>query len=216
MLEVAEVRDGNFEISDLFTDQDRKQIIFYKQLLQAFSIFLLILALIIIGQLDSLLIQILITLLFLSIIGGVVYFAIQFHLQLTEEINGFVLIYDDNLQVNTLRVRRWLKGKYSDFSEEEIRFNQAIGFQALLNENGDIQVEVIVDPNFPGSPIFKTYDFATLAEFILLFQKAMPKLDKWYYKAEDGNEWSSELTIELNQELQLARVPWLIRKYYGF
>ncbi|MFV2016129.1 MAG: hypothetical protein ACC656_11910 [Candidatus Heimdallarchaeota archaeon] len=113
-------------------------------------------------------------------------------------------------------MRRWLKGKYSDFSEEEIRFNQAIGFQALLDENGDILVEVIVDPDFPGFPIFRTYDLATLAEFILLFQKTLPEMDKWYYKSANGEEWSSELKIELNQEMQLARVPWLIRKYYGF
>lgn len=216
MLEVVEVRDGNFEISDLFTDQDRKQIIFYKQLLQGATGFLVILAFIVIIQSESLLIRVLIIVVFIGLIGSSAYFAIQFHIQLTEEINGFVLIYDDNLQVSTLRVRRWLKGKYSDFSEEEIRFNQAIGFQALLNENGDIQVEVIVDPNFPGSPIFKTYDVATLAEFILLFQKAMPEMDRWYYKSEDGDEWSTELTNELNQEMQLARVPWLIRKYYGF
>ena len=113
MLEVVEVRDGNFEISDLFTDQDRKQIIFYKQLLQGATGFLVILAFIVFLQFDSLLVRVLIIVVFIALIGSSAYFAIQFYLQLTEEINGFVLIYDDNLQVSTLRVRRWLKGKYS-------------------------------------------------------------------------------------------------------
>ena len=67
-----------------------------------------------------------------------------------------------------------------------------------------------------GTGPAKTYDMTTLAEFILLFQKVLPDMDKWYYKSVEGEEWSSELKIELNQEMQLARVPWLIRKYYGF
>lgn len=216
MLEVVEVRDGNFEISDLYKDQDRKQIIFYKQMLIGASIFLFLLSLMATRLTDNFLLALFAILTFIALIGTSSYYAYQFHIQLTEEINGFVLIFNSIQQVSSLRVRRWLKGKFSDFSEEEIRFNQAIGFQAILDENGDILVEVIVDPNFPGSPIFKTYDIATLAEFIHLFQKVMPDMDKWYYKTSDGEEWESELKIELNQEMQLARVPWLIRKYYGF
>ena len=100
--------------------------------------------------------------------------------------------------------------------EEEIRFNQAIGFQVLFTDEGDLIIEIIVDPNFPGTSIFRTYDFGTLAELILLFQKVRPEKDKWYYKLADGNDWDSEYKSELNYEIQIARVPWQIRKYYGF
>ncbi|MHA2028639.1 MAG: hypothetical protein ACW99A_06550 [Candidatus Kariarchaeaceae archaeon] len=216
MLEVIEVRDGNFEISDLFADQDRKQIIFYKQLLQGGAALLLILFLLIVRLANSPFLIIFVVLSFVTLIGISFYFVYKLYISLTEDISGFVLIFNSEKEVNAMRVRKWTKGKFHDYIEEEIRFNQAIGFQAIIDEDGDILIEIIVDPDYPGEAIFKTYDIATVAELILLFQKAMPKLDKWFYKTSNKDEWSSELKIELNQEIQLARVPWLIRKYYGF
>ncbi|MFV2016130.1 MAG: hypothetical protein ACC656_11915 [Candidatus Heimdallarchaeota archaeon] len=86
-----EVREGNFEISDLFNDQDRKQIIFYKQLLLGASLFLAVFGLMMITISDSLLVQALIILVIIALMGFSLYFAYQFHTQLTEVIMDLLL-----------------------------------------------------------------------------------------------------------------------------
>ncbi|OLS20127.1 MAG: hypothetical protein HeimC2_38720 [Candidatus Heimdallarchaeota archaeon LC_2] len=216
MLEVIEVREGNFEITDLFAYEDRKRIILYRQLLQGSGFILVILLLLVFLMIKLIILKILFIIVLFVMIGGSGYIIYRFSQQLTEDIIGFVIIFNEAKILQTIRVRRWIKGELDGFIEEEIRFNQAIGFQVILDDEGIFLVEIIVDPDFPGTSVFKTYDISTLVEFILLFQKIAPNMDKWFYKTIEGENWSNELEVELNNEIETSRIPWLIRKYYGF
>lgn len=216
MLEVIEVREGNFEITDIFSYEDRKRNILYKQLHQAsiaIAIVFLILTIIFVNSIFLQIFLIIISLALMGVSGYMIFTIIQ---NLTEDIVGFVIIFDEDKTLQHIHVRRWIRGQLDGFIEEEVRFNQAIGFQALMDDEGEFVVEIIVDPDFPGTSVFKTYDLSSLAEFIHLFQKIAPEMDKWYYKTIDGEPWEKEIKVELNNEIETSRIPWLIRKYYGF
>ncbi len=216
MLEVIEVREGNFEFSDIFSYEDRKRNVLYKQLYQLSIAIGIILFIVTIVMVDSTFIKFFLAFFSLALIGVPGYMIFEIIQKMTDDIVGFVIIFDEAKTLEHIHVRRWLKGKLDGYTEEEIRFNQAIGFQALMDDEGEFIVEIIVDANFPGTSVFKTYDLSSLAEFILLFQKIAPDMDKWYYKTMDGKEWENEIKVELNNEIETSRIPWLIRKYYGF
>lgn len=221
MLDVLEVRNGTFELGDRFLNEDRNRTYFLISLSRfglaggtASIFFTLFLRNVVTNIVSLSLAMTIIVIAMLSIILGLIgSYTLRF--SLGDELNGLTIQFNEQQQLATIHTRTWVKSTKDEFIEQDVRFNQSIGFQAVLMEEGDIFIEIIVDPNFPGTTIFRTYDLRTLAEFILTFQKILPEMDKWYYKQEDGSDWTIDLKSELNDEIKDARVPITIRGYYG-
>ncbi len=217
MLIVTELRIGTYEITDQYRSEDRDRYVKYRL---GNWIFMGISTLIIISQLRPFfenfdLIPIFVILFGISGIGITLKLEMQIRDYLKEEITGVILGFDDEKALKSIIVRKWRENSNSEFTEQNIRFNQAIGFQVILEESGLITVEIIVDPEFPGTSIFQSYDFYTISEFVVLFQKGLPELDKWFYKTIIGEDWPNEYKKELTEDILVARVPWEIQKFFS-
>lgn len=214
-MEILEVRQGQYEISDYFCNEDRNRTKLIQNAIRfmiPISIFLAFLSI----RISSLWLRILMIILFIAVSGGLIYLMYLFKDKLPPLLNGFVVDFTPEKKVNSIRVREWLLGSNNEFQERDVRFNQAIGFLARIDENGDIWAEIIVDPEFPGTPIFHTYDMQSLAELNHLFQEILPDLDRWVYRNWKNEDWYPELKDDLNEAIQNTRVPWQIRKYFDF
>ncbi len=133
----------------------------------------------------------------------------KFRSELTEDLMGFVITFDDNNKVRTFRTLTWIDGSQSEFLEDEIRFNQAIGFKVVSDENGIFQLAIIVDENYPGDVIFETMDIAVLAELKHSLNIIFPDKNVWF---NDG--WLEDDEIDFEEELTHSKVPILLRKYF--
>ena len=175
MLVVTELRIGSYEISDQFISEDRDRFIQYRlgnKIIMVVSIFLIL------SQFILLLSEFrwisIIALLF-GVTGLLISIRIETMIKnnLRQTISGFVIGFNEERRLTDLHVREWKENANDEYFEKSVRFNQAIGFQAILDNEGLIKIEIIVDPDFPGTPIFQSYDFFTLAELLLLFQKTL-------------------------------------------
>ena len=215
MIDVLIPQKGVFEISDQeMTSIRDSNILKYKKILASILLFSF-------SFLISITLGLLIIfwLYFLTLISVGSVYLLFYRLQaLKEDLNpavgSFILIFDKNKKLINFRVRKWMKNSKDSFTEEEIRFNQSIGFKVIWKLDGLLELEIIVDPEFPGSLIFTTYDFYSLAEIIVLFQLCIPELDNWHYRIEDGAEWPLNQKKELNEDILATRVPWNVREYF--
>lgn len=216
MLDIFSLREGEFEIVDLDYTESRARLIRIFSLIKfglGVDIVILIFAILFaysIGTFSGwfiLLIPILFAVVLLPSYRNIAE-------QLPSKVASLILQYNPSKELLSMLVRYWLKGKNDEFLEKHVRFNQAIGFKAIWFNDGLVKVDLLVDPNFPGTLIFETYDFFSLAELVILFEQALSKLDRWYYELEDGSEWSPDAKREINEEIQSAKIPWQIRDYF--
>ncbi|MHA2250396.1 MAG: hypothetical protein ACXAD7_08535 [Candidatus Kariarchaeaceae archaeon] len=216
MLEVTELRIGSYEISDQFLNEDRDRFVQYRlgnKIIMGISIFLILSQFILLlGEFR----WISIIALFFGVIGIIISLKIEMMIRhnLRQHLSGFVIEFDEERRLKDLHVREWKENSNDEYIEKSVRFNQAIGFQAILDDEGLINIEIIVDPDFPGTTIFQSYDFFTLAELLLLFQKTLPNKDKWFYKTIDGESWPEGYKQEFNEEVLVARTPWIIHDFF--
>lgn len=210
MLAVTNVRSGTYEIGDQYRMEDRNRFHQYR-LGNRFILFLsgLLVFTQTLNVIDKFRIAFL-AFIFFGLAGGYISLRLEQTIKsnLKEDISDFIIDLDDNKEVLSLRVRSWLPNSVNTYIEKEVRFNQAVGFQAILEDNGTITVEIIVDPDFPGTPIFRSYDFHAIAELVILFQKVFSDLDKWFYKTITGEQWPTEHKTEFNEEMLVAKIPW--------
>ena len=218
MLSVTNFKRGTYEVGDQYRTEDRNRFHQYR-LGNRFILFLSGLLIITqtINVIDKFRLAFL-AFIFFGLVG--MYLSLKLEqkikLNLKEDLSGFVIDLGENKEVQSLRARKWLSNSVNTYVEREVRFNQAIGFQAILEDNGMVAVEIIVDPDFPGTPIFRSYDFHAIAELVVLFQKIFPGLDKWFYKTTTGEVWDSKYKAELNEELLIAKVPWEFHDFFAY
>ncbi|MHA2502853.1 MAG: hypothetical protein ACXAE3_08290 [Candidatus Kariarchaeaceae archaeon] len=216
MLDSYELKQGSFEIVDSQMVEIRSKRILYYRLLRFLLVLLAVAAisliLIAIATSKAIWLVILLFPIFFTV------FAIsnmrRLSAELLPQISGILLDYDQNRQLTQFRVRRWLPNQMDTYSEEVIRHNQAVGFRVRWFDSGFLEVEIIVDREFPGTTIFQTFDFFVIAELHVFFARALPKHDLWHYVYEEGEEWDDDHREELKQEILTARVPWNIREYF--
>ncbi|MHA2401788.1 MAG: hypothetical protein ACXADH_02260 [Candidatus Kariarchaeaceae archaeon] len=217
MLSVTNIKRGSYEVGDQYRTEDRNRFHQYR-LGNRFILFLS--ALLVLTQtlnvIDKYRLAFL-AFIFFGLTG--MYLSLRLEqkikLNLKEDLSGFVIDLGENKEVISLRVRKWLANSVNTHVEHEVRFNQAIGFQAILEDNGLVVVEIIVDPEFPGTKIFRSYDLHAIAELVVLFQKVFPELDKWFYKTTTGEVWHSEHKEEFDEEMLIAKVPWEFHDFFA-
>lgn len=215
MLNVIILQEGVFEISDADLVGIRYRNFQRLNFLRTMMYVLIVTALIL---LVLSLVSSLFFILGLPVIGIGIYFAFTPQDLLKESLDlkiGQVLLqYDKDKNLSDLRVRKWARAATDQYTEEKIRHNQAIGFRVKWDEEGLYTIELIVDRDFAGTPIFHTYDFQSIAECVVFFEVAMPGMTTWQYQLVDGSDWPQKEKDELNEEIQLARVPWQVRDFF--
>ena len=72
----------------------------------------------------------------------------------------------------------------------------------------------MVDFDYEGTLIFQTFDFNLLADFQKFIEIAIPKMNKFNYKLEDGDNWDKESINELVELKNETRVHWIIKDYF--
>ena len=216
MLDSYELKQGSFEIVDSQMVEIRSKRILYFRLIRFLLISLAVTSVTLIS-----LIIITTDLIWFALLMFAAFFAVlafrnlnRLTSQLTPQISGILLDYDQHKELQRFRVRRWMANKLDTYTEEEIRHNQAIGFRVRWFDSGYIEVEIIVDPEFPGTIIFQTFDFFVIAELFVFFAKAIPSHNTWVYVLEDDVPWDETNLVDLQDDIATARVPWNIREYF--
>jgi hypothetical protein len=216
VLDVYSLRHGDFEIVDLdIIDERTKKVRIFRLIRFGIIISVIIFLFAILFALGSDVSYAWVIIL-LPVLLAIVLIPSYFKAKsiLPEQVMGLLLGFNINNEPEKMRVQKWQIGSINEFVEEEVRYNQAIGFKAIWKDNGEIIIEIVVDPNYPGMTVFETLTFHTLAEFIVTMQMCMPDHDKWYYQLEDNSDWPLSAKNDINQEILTARVPWQIRDYF--
>lgn len=217
MINLIETKNGVFEITDSFRDDERNQNYFLRSLSLLFSILsILLVGFLIVSLISEFTFLILAFLIFTCLLFLLSsYLIYYFQLKLNISISGFVFYINRERDIKEMYVRTWSKGHNNQFSEKIIRYNQAIGFKIILLENEDILIDIIVDENFPGNTIFISNDQYTVSEIVKLLAIILPKAKKWYYEFEDGSVWDEDMIKEIVQDISTARAPYIIRDLYN-
>jgi len=217
VINLIETKNGVFEITDSFRDDERNQNYFLRSLSLLFSILsILLVGFLIVSLISEFTFLILAFLIFTCLLFLLSsYLIYYFQLKLNISISGFVFYINRERDIKEMYVRTWSKGHNNQFSEKIIRYNQAIGFKIILLENEDILIDIIVDENFPGNTIFISNDQYTVSEIVKLLAIILPKAKKWYYEFEDGSVWDEDMIKEIVQDISTARAPYIIRDLYN-
>ena len=133
---------------------------------------------------------------------------------LKDNVASIILEYDNKKKLINFKIRIWRENKFEEYIEKEIRYNQAIGFQFVWFDNGKINIEIMVDFDYEGTLIFQTFDFNLLADFQKFIEIAIPKMNKFNYKLEDGENWDNESINELLELKNETRAHWIIKDYF--
>lgn len=214
MLEILSIKSGNFEINDPDKSDERFLNYWLSRILSIVEI-ILVLAFIYFIYLDirqgGFWLIIVTILLFIAIILNI-RITYNYFLLLDEEIYGVILQFDENRKLISLTVRRWQNYYLNDFVDTDVRFNQAVGYKIIELED-EYEIQIIVDANFPGIAIFRTYDLYVVAEFVLMMREINPNQKELYFENLKGDTWSEESLEQFDKEFQVAKVPWSIKRY---
>ena len=215
MLEINERRTGVLEFSDLGISTERMKKVSLKNLSEKLLIMQIV---VLISYIILLILEILenLPIVFLFFVFLLILWYIRYRLmhELGESLQGFVIIIDEKKEVSSLSRWIWTTGSFDNYYQEDVRFNQSVGFKASMDDNGLIEIEVIVDENYPGDVIFQTYNLETVAELVHSMGIVFPDKQQWYYKTINGDQWLEDDMIELDEELARSKVPILLRDYY--
>jgi len=216
MLDAYEIRKNKFEIVDsAFIELRSKKMLYYRLVRFVLILLIILISTFIVLSISTLNLLWLLT----TIIPGafVVYFyrSLQrLKLSLSPQISSIILEFSKEKQIELFRIRRWQQTKMDEYLEEDVRYNQAVGFRVTWFDDGFLELEIIVDENFPGQVIFQTYDFLVIAELYKLFELVTPDLDRWVYQLEDGSVWPEEAKGEIDTEQLTVKIPWILREYF--
>ncbi|MCY3415029.1 MAG: hypothetical protein INQ03_25485 [Candidatus Heimdallarchaeota archaeon] len=206
MLEIQEPRRGVLEFKDSYIRKSRQRRAFLISLLK--YLFIITLIVLVIGIFVSFPLPVILLLVLGLLLFPVLY--VKVRQSLIEEIQGFQISIDNNRVVTNMKVQTWIRYSASTYILDDVRYNQTVGFTAIMGNNGIIELVIIVDRNYPGEVIYRTSSVETLMELRKCFSLIFPDKTEWYTEG----EWMEEELELMEEEMSYQQIPLILREYY--
>ncbi|MDH5403149.1 MAG: hypothetical protein OEZ01_02045 [Candidatus Heimdallarchaeota archaeon] len=209
MLLITQLKSNEFEIQDEFTVITRERDVLltkiFKSLIGLFSFsFIFLLYYIFVNfKLGNL---------FFMIINLIlIQYLIKIHNRvknsLSNDIGSIIILFDKKKNLINFKIRKWIQGNSNLYTEEDIRFNQSVGFRVEINRDEYFDIKIIVDASHQGVNVISVQDLYTVAEFKLLFEKISTQFREWILVDENSTVWDEEYLSYYEECLEIAELP---------